>query len=357
MFAYKPDFEEVAARYDAWWNGAVLDRPLVSIAFAKLPAEQVAPPAKTHATLRDRWLDAAHRAAVAAASARNHVFYADALPVFHPNLGPEVFSAYYGCKLEFGETTSWSVPCLSDWSDASVERLTLNLDGFWFRETLKAMDALIEAGRGRFLVGYTDLHPGIDAIAAFRNPQELCLDMLEVPDRIKALADRVTEDFLRVYEIFHGRLQAAGMPSTTWLPAICRGRYHVPSCDFSCMVSDALFDEIILPVIVRECARMDRSIYHLDGPQALRFLDRLMDVPTIQAIQWVPGAGRDEWHAQIPVYRRIQQRGTSFIAYVPAQDIEEFTRLFRPEGVWLSVGGVTDQAEADAALAVVKRWR
>jgi hypothetical protein len=40
---------------------------------------------------------------------------------------------------------------------------------------------------------------------------------------------------------------------------------------------------------------MDRCLYHLDGPQALRYLDRLLEIPAVHAIQWVPGAGRDYW--------------------------------------------------------------
>ena len=122
------------------------------------------------------------------------------------------------------------------------------------------------------------------------------------------------------------------------------------------MVSDALFDEIFLPGLVRECEHMDRCIYHLDGPQALRFLDRLLDVPHIHAVQWVAGAGRDRWSDWIPVYQRIQKRGKAFCLGVGLDDLPLVFQVLRPEGVWLQLGGVPDAATADAALGAIGRW-
>lgn len=356
MFDYKPDYEQVRERYLAWWEGEIVDRPLTSICFAKPPEECVAVPPKHHASLRERWLDAEWQAERARAEMSNVVFYADALPVRFPNLGPEIFSAFYGCELEFGPETSWSVPILEDWEPESVARLRLDTDGFYFRKLMELTEALFEVARGRFIVGYTDLHPGGDAIAAFRNPQDLCVDVLTHGEAIRALCDRITDDFLRVYDIFHDKHTAAGMPSTSWLPAICDGKFHIPSNDFSCMVSDEAFETLFLPGIERECAHMDRNIYHLDGPGALRYLDRLLEIPDLHAIQWVPGEGRDDWRRWVHVYRRIRERGRSFTVTVPATELDEFTACLRPEGAWVTLTGIETREEADAALKKIARW-
>ena len=359
MFELKPDFDEVLERYEAWWDCEIVDRPLVSITFPKPESDRVPGPApKTFPSLRDRWMDTEYVVAQIAAGLMNRVHYADALPVAWPNLGPEAFSAFYGCELEYGEGTSWSIPILEDWSPQAVAGLRLDEDGFYFRKIVEMTDALIEAGRGRFIVGHTDLHPGGDAIAAFRDPQQLCIDMIEHRGEVKALCDRVTDDFLKVYDFFREKLSAAGMPSTTWCPATCKGRFHVPSNDFSCMISDDMFEEVFLPGIVQQCRHMDRCIYHLDGPQALRYLDALLDIPEIHAIQWVPGAGQSYWADWIDVYRRIQSRGKALqVASVPATELNRLFETLRPEGVWLShISGITDREEADAALQAVKRW-
>jgi hypothetical protein len=359
MFELKPDFEAVLERYDAWWECAIVDRPLVSITFPKPEDERVAMPSqKQHASLRERWLDTEYVLACQEAELRNRVHVADALPVAMPNLGPEIFSAFYGCPLEFGEQTSWSAPILHDWSPESVNELQLDTENFYFRKMVDMTDAFIEVGKGKFIVGYTDLHGGGDAIAAFRDPQSLCIDMIEHPAEIKALCDRITRDFLHIYDLFHEKLSAVGMPSTTWCNATCRGKFHVPSNDFSCMISGKMFEKIFLPGIVEECRHMDRCIYHLDGPQALRYLDTLLDIPEIHAIQWVPGAGQEYWADWIDVYQRIQHRDKALqLLSIPAADLPKLFDALRPEGVWISsVSGITNQTEADAALKAISAW-
>jgi len=356
MFELKPDFETVLDRYEAWWACEIIDRPLASITFPQPPEVHRPWPEKQHATVRDRWLDTEFVVARTVANMYNRVFYADALPVTFPNLGPEVFSAFYGCPLEFGETTSWSEPILADWSPESTALLQLDTTNVYYRKILELTDALLEAAQFKFIVGYTDMHPGGDALAAFRDPQQLCIDMVEHPTEIKALVERVTDDFLAVYDVYYDKLSAAGMPSTSWLPATCRGKYHIPSNDFSCMISGKMFEDIFLPGLIRECQHMERSIYHLDGPQALRFLNTLLAVPEIHAVQWVAGAGRDYWADWIHVYQRIQAAGKAFCVYLPVEDLDHIFEVLRPEGAWLILSGIHDQDMADAALMKIAQW-
>ncbi len=358
MFDLKPDFEHVFERYEAWWHCQIVDRPLVAIAFSVPEAHRLAPPDRQPPTIRDQWLDTEYVVATHEARLQNTVHYADALPIAYPNLGPEVFSAFYGCELEFGPTTSWSKPILTDWSKQSLSQLRLDTDNFYFRKLNELTDALLEAAKDTFIVGYTDLHGGGDAIAAFRDPQQLLFDTIEHPDAIKRLCDTVTTDFLSVYDHFHQKLSAAGMPSTTWLPVTGKGKCHVPSNDFSCMIADDVFEDLFVPGIIRECRHMDRCIYHLDGPQALRYLDRLLEIPEIHAIQWVAGAGRNYWADWIHVYQRIQAANKAMqIPSVPAEDLDLMCQSLHPQGVWISsITGIENQHDADAALARIAKW-
>ena len=358
MFRLKPDYDQVLERFEGWWQCAVIDRPLYALTYAKPAAEQRPWPVAKHATLRDRWFDTAHVVAQAQAALGNRVYGGEALPVVFPNLGPEIFSSFYGCPLTFGEHTVWSEPILETLSEESIAGLHLDRNNPFYIKITELTDALIEAGRGNFIVGYTDLHGGGDALAAFRDPQNLLIDTIEAPELIKRLCERITTDFLAIYDTFHEKLSQAGMPSTTWLHAVGRGRMHVPSNDFSCMISESAFRELFLPGIIRECQHMDRCIYHLDGPQALRYLDLLLDIPEIQAIQWVPGAGQEYWRDWVEVYQRIQARGKAMqIHSVPVSDLPELFASLSPEGVWVSnVSGVNNAEEAAAVASAFRGW-
>lgn len=358
MFQMKPDFEEVLNRYEAWWDCEIIDRPLVSIAFALPEDQRQELPQKKHATMRDRWMDSEYLAEEAEINLRNTVHFADDLPIAWPNLGPELFSAFYGCEMEYRQTTAWSKPILFDWSRESINNLQLNTEGFYFQKLMEMTDTLLARGKDKFIVGYSDLHAGGDAIAALRDPQELLVDVIDNPDAIKSLCDKITTDFLEIYDMFYEKLSAAGMPSANWCPATCKGKFHTPSNDFSCMISTEAFEELFLPGIIRECQHMDRCLYHLDGAQALRYLDLLLDVPEIHAIQWVPSSGQDYWADWIEVYQRIQSKNKALhICSMPAKDLKILFEALSPEGVWIgSLSGISNQHEAEAALGEISQW-
>jgi len=345
------DWEMRLARQDAFWAGEIIDRPVVNITLRDPGATW---PEKKHATLRDRWLDTEFVVERALDAAANTEFLGDALPHAYPNLGPEVFSAFFGCELEFGEATSWSTPCLRDW--AEVDRVQFDDSNFYWRKLVEMTEALLAAGRGKFYTGMTDWHPGGDAIAAFRDPLQLNYDMVEAREQVEALLARVNGTYLRVYDFFYDRLTAAGQAMSTWAGIVSTKKWYVPSNDFSCMISPRLFEEVFLPGIAEECRHYEACIYHLDGPQALGHLDSLLSIPELSAIQWVYGAGHGRCSDWMPVYKRVQAAGKGLQLHLEVDELDLFFSELKPEGVWFGVS-VANREEAEAAIRRVAQWR
>jgi hypothetical protein len=120
MFEFKPDYSQTYERMQAFWRNDVLDRPLTMFTLYKPPHEQIDWPHRLHTNSADRWLDTEFQADWALADLSNRLFLGDTLPIAYPNLGPEVFSAFYGCPIHFGDYgTSWTDPILEDWAHAS----------------------------------------------------------------------------------------------------------------------------------------------------------------------------------------------------------------------------------------------
>ena len=69
-------------------------------------------------------------------------------------------------------------------------------------------------------------------------------------------------------------------------------KWYIPSCDFSCMISTEQYKELIVEEIEKEVEYLDGSIYHLDGPDAVRLLDRILQTLGLIGVQWVYGAGQ-----------------------------------------------------------------
>ena len=355
MFAFKPDFERTLARMDAFWERQIIDRPVVQFGLSKPPEERVPLPPSHHATSAERWLDAEYQAQLRLASLSNQEFLGDTLPIAWPNLGPEIFAAFYGCPIHFGDYgTSWTDPIIHDWAEA--DKIHLDENNFYWRKLNEMTDVFLEVGRDKFIVGMTDWHPGGDAIAALRNPQDLAMDLITEPEAVKRLLRRVQEDYFRVYDIFYKKLRAAGQPITTWLSLASNDKWYVPSNDFSAMISKAMFDEFFLPGIAEECRFLTHSIYHLDGPGALHHLDSLLEIPELDAIQWVPGAGNEGFHRWIPVYRKIQAAGKGIEVICTFQELDLVMETLDPHGLYLLVGGVPSREAALDMLARLEKW-
>lgn len=349
----KPDAGKALERIEAWWARAVLDRPAFQVT-APLPGRSLAPPRPPYARLRDRWMDAEQAVREADHRIASTWWGGDILPAWFPNLGPEVLAAAYGAPLVFGEDTSWSEPILAEWD--GLEALRFDPESECVRAILAMTRLALERGRGRWLVGITDLHPGGDLAASLRDPQRLCLDLLESPQQVHALMDRLRPSFYAFYDLQDSLIRRAGQPvCTTWFPLYARGRFYVPSCDFAGLVSPALFRQFFLREIVEEVEWLDHSIFHLDGPSALVHLDAILEIPKLDAVQFVCGAGDGPSSRWMDVYRRILAAGKGVHVTIEPWELETFLAELPPEGVLLCTH-VPTPADGSAMIARVERW-
>lgn len=355
MFEFKPDYEKSKQRIEAFWERELIDRPVTMFWLEKPLDERVPLPASHHAAPDERWLNAEYQAQWMLATLSNREYIGDTMPVAYPNLGPDVFASFYGCPLHFSDySTSWSEPILHDWSQA--DSLTLDWNSPYLRKLYEMTDVLLEIGKGKFIVGMTDWHPGGDCIAALRDPQTLALDLILHPEEVKALLRRLEADYFAVYDVFYEKLRAAGQPITTWLPLLYDGRYYVCSNDFSIMISKQMYDDVFLPGIASECRFLDRSIYHLDGPGALRHLDSLLSIPELDAIQFVCGAGNEGFHKWVDVYRRIQAADKGVQVTCAFDELPQVMETLDPRGLFLDVEGAPSREAAESMLRQLEKW-
>jgi hypothetical protein len=351
----KPDFARCVERIEAWFHQAVLDRPPVR--FYKHNAQFEAGEAldrKRWSSLEKRWLDTDYQIESFEQSLVGKSFYAETFPVFSPNLGPNAYSAFYAGRLEFAEVTSWYKPVLTDLDDLSV----LQNDPFaspYFKKIEELTRAALARCGNRYWVGYTDLHPSLDCVAAWRGIGGLCLDMAEEPEKLEPLMDLSVRDFHRIFDRFDTMLKTARHPSVTWMNIPCAGKFHIPSCDTSTMLSPAYFRQFSLPQLHREMKGMDRAIYHVDGKGVARHLRVILEQPGVKAIQWVQGMG-DDWPILqwLPLLKSILQAGKSVLVDVPLEELDEFMKQMPREGVFLCLG-VREGEEAET-LKRVERW-
>ncbi len=350
-----PGFDMALQRLEAWFAGEIVDRPPVRFmahnAFLNAEADfhDWTPQQK-----KARWFDVDYQVEAFVRSIEGRTFHGETFPVFWPNLGPDVYAAFYGARLHFGEVTSWSEPLVHSWDD--LPSLELDLANEYLARLDQLTLAALERCPGQFMVGYTDLHPGLDCAAAWRDPQQLCLDMVDDPDQVKQLAERAIADFETIYDHFDAMLKARGQLSVSWMGIPSRGRMHIPSCDFSALISPVFFRDFGLPVLQREVKTMTHNVFHVDGPGVAKHLDAILSVPEIHALQWVQGVGDLQPIMQwVPFIKQLQARGIPLIVDLDRTELAQFVDAMDPHGLFLWVAA-TDEEDELALLELVQRW-
>jgi len=346
----KPDFDKCMERIYTWYNQELIDRP--PIRFSAHNAEYNAATileGRTWPTLKDRWFDAEYQIELFLHELKHQQFMAETFPCYWPNLGPEVYSAFYGSELTYQEVTAYSTPLIKDWSEA--ENLTFNVNSEYLLKLEQLTEIALSQCKGKFLVGYTDLHPGTDCAAAWRDPQQFCLDLILYPDEAKKLIEISYRDFFEIFDRFDKKLKQHGQPSISWMNIPSFGKMHIPSCDFSAMISPEDFNEFVLPGHIAEVKHFDHNIYHLDGKGVAKHIDRILEIKEINAIQWVQGMGDDtpimQWE---PLIKKIQKAGKSIIIDLQVSELEAFISTFDKKGVYLCIA-----ADYDIQPDIIKR--
>jgi hypothetical protein len=197
----------------------------------------------------------------------------------------------------------------------------------------------------------TDIGGATDVLASLYGTEKLLLAMLEAPEVVAPWLARLTEIWKVVYEA-QARLLPAENGCKGWLSYWSSLRTYPLQNDFSCMISPSLFRELCVPELESLATFIDRPFYHLDGPDAVKHLDTLLELPQIQGIQWQPGAAGGTATDWLPLLQRIQQAGKRLFIYVRPEGLETVMSALRPEGVVFSLPASSPE-EADALVKKV----
>ncbi|NLG28675.1 MAG: hypothetical protein GX557_12245 [Chloroflexi bacterium] len=339
-----PGMAEVTRRWQAFYAGDLIDRPIVTVT-ARRPNAPTLPPV----TYRDQLLGDIDEVLERVAADATVTYYAgEALPSFGPNFGPDMIAVLCGSEFRWhpdSPDTLWAAPCVDDWEAALP--LNLHREHPLWQRMLRFYERAVERLDGLVLLRHPDLVTNLDLLAGLRGPQRLCADLLDQPEIIDCAMDSARAVFRDLWStVAHaGRFAERGS---------CSGLYATDGaallqCDFSYMISPAMFRRWALPALAEEAETVGHAYYHWDGPGALRHMDALMGIAHIDVFGYVPEPY--ERHSDyIELYRRVQARGKAVAVWGPPEEMKRIHRELRPEKT-LYATWVDTPAEADALLA------
>jgi hypothetical protein len=349
MKPFSKNFEATKERFTEWWDQRILDRMMIYVT-ADLPAEL--PPEKIVSNPEDLYLNA--EVVFRRHMRRMHrMYYAgDAFPWWCNSLP---VGSFYGAEPVFTERTLWHSPIIGP-SD-SYSKVKFSPDNKWWIKSKKMVEDLVKFAEGNFFVSIPDISSPLDTLEMLRGAEGLSLDMYDRPEEVKSAQKHIREcwrvQYDALYEIVHNRFDGS---TAGCLPAWSPKRSYTAQCDFSGILSAEMFEDFVVPDVEFQCACVDHSLYHLDGPNAARHADRLLKIPRLNGIQWQRGINGGQATDWLPLLKKIQKAGKLVFVDAPAGQVLKIAEDLKPEGLFLATSCDTPK-EADDLVEAIRRLR
>ena len=345
----------VRERYEAWWQGELLDRALIQITAPKTPVVPEEIPTQDGALYEwftnpdcviprlKRQLERTYRAG-------------DAFPLMFPvstNL-VAIQAAYLGClyRLLPDSNTAWADPIIDDWNDCPS--LTVDPENRWWSHTQRLLEAAAEESQGRYCVGIPDLQGGGEILALARGTDRLALDLYDCAEVIKPVLNEINSAWYHYYNRSFEIIHRWSDGFVDWLGIWSESKAVTVECDFAALISPQMFREYFLPALEQQINWVDRTIFHLDGPGSLPHLDTLLELDKLDGIQWGPGAGAAPISEWIPLLQKIQGAGKLQVLSCESWEVEPLLAALKPEGILLKTT-CSSVSEAEALESRVNR--
>lgn len=285
---YREDMDDVRARLTVWWNGGDIGRPVLLLtAPREKPLERIVVlPEPSGWVTHYSTKDFAYRLNLGLRACVSTHYLAEAVPFVSPDLAPNCLALFLGCHGVEMPGTVWCEPCFEAPEDARFVFDPAN--GYW-DFSYRLGQELARHGKGKFLVAFPDLIEGLDTLAAMRGTEHLLQDLHERSEWVQGCLRQITDRYFQCYDLLYDayRDEVGGSVFWAWAP----GRMTKLQCDFSAMIGPEMFGEFMVPVLREMTERVAHSMYHWDGPSALRHHDHLLAIPALDMLQWTPGAG------------------------------------------------------------------
>lgn len=350
---YKKDIEITKKRLEAFWENGLYDRCTAQLYVHWDKNKQMrARGYPFHGNdSADFWTDADNIMARYRDYFENSIFMAEAIPSIFVNLGPGSLAAYLGSAVVLGKDTVWFDKLINFENNPVI----FDRNNKWWQLTKHLTQQILQQGEDEFYPIISDLGGVMDVQGHLRGVNELLLacacDAENVYEKEKVIMDVWKDCYLELcYDL---KCQTNGMMN--WLYIWAPGSTYCLQSDLSCNISNDMFREMFLPRIYEQCQYIQYPLYHLDGAQAIKHLDGILQIEQIKAIQWEPGYGGGEPITHLDLLKRIQKSNKSLVISIKPSDISLAKKELSPEGLCLRVScGNTEEAEI--VLESIEKW-
>ena len=256
-----------------------------------------------------------------------------------PDINTLPLAIYLGAEPSFSRSNIWYNH--TDLSPENDRELVFDPGNRWYRNHMEIYRRMKEISEGAYSIGLPALVPNLDVLAELRGAQDLLMDMVLNPEWVHEKLQELNRVFFEVYGQYQPMLaDEKGWTSQGYFMFRGPGKIALTHCDTAAMISVDMFREFVVPYVREQCDYLDYSLYHVDGPDAIRSIDPLLEIESLTALEFTPGpqippGGDPEWY---DMYRKIKAAGKSVQAvWIKPEEVVPLLDAVGPEGMYLEV--------------------
>jgi hypothetical protein len=343
------DFDIIKKHFESFWNHEYFGRCAVRITAPQGPA--AAPRYSRYEDIVKSWTDGETCLLQSRKKSLNTYYLGEAYPLIPVYLGAAGHAGFFNnIRHQFSETV-WFFPI------DEKEELRFSKDSFLYKSTVNLAKYLADNSNDEFMLSMPDCSGNLDALAHLRGSEQLMINMLDNPGKVKAELKLIQKAW---EEIIHDTYNAVkennyGGSCIGWLGSWAKGLHSQMQSDISVMLSPDQFSEFVLDELEAQAQILEYPCYHLDGREQLRHLDKLLKIKNLRMIQYTFVEGQPSPIEQIEALKKIQQSGKLLLVILRPEYIKPILENLSAKGLFINTGA-KDPEEADRIFRMVKDY-
>ena len=349
---YKPDWPDARKRLTALWNHTVLDRPCIAVTApnrkpVKRPPEPAIP--------RQKWLDPDWIRADIVSRLASTWWGGEAIPSYLLMGG---WTLCLGGTPRFAMQTIWFDKLSVDFSRPSPFRY--DKDDVWVQAHTALYETVADlAGWDDFLLGKPCTLPANDLLSMLMGTDSFLISLIDHPDWMRQAIVTGAREQRRMRRHLRDRIRNKHQfwyGNAGWMPFWAPEPFASTQSDVSCMLSPDMFEQFIVPELDICAQEFGALWYHLDGGDAQHHLPRLLSLPYLRVVQYVPAPCEPpNGPGHLALYRQIQAAGRIVHIQVAKEDVEPLLKALDPALLMVQTHCDT-AAEGEALLDAATHW-
>ena len=301
-------YEQLASvkeRHEGWWNHKNTT-PLYGFTIEKNPT---IPKPLTQANCHDFSKSPAELAADIETYLKGFDYYGDAFPFYNMDaFGPGIIVAMLGARLDNSSGRVWFHPTeIRELKDINFE---FDPNNIWYKRILDISLACTQRFKGSIALSMPDLGGILDILSTFRPSELLLYDLYDEPDEVLRLVKELEVVWHHIHKELCLAMECDKYGYTDWSGIWSRESSYIIQCDFAYMISPDMFHTFAYDTLKNDCEKLNRTIYHLDGPGQLCHVESLLAIDRLNCVQWIPGDGNPGIESYPQLLRKLQMQAS-----------------------------------------------